>query len=118
LGTLLALAAEEDDVTVAMQLTIDGGEVEYRHASSRAPLGPAQREVMRLLGFGSLTSTQAGSIVHGLRGSCGFGAKDTGREYRGAGCCRYAVTDGSAVMRRLYDRGFVEKHSGLWFAKS
>ena len=123
----------------AMQLTIEGEEVEYRRASrGTVPLGRAQKEVMRRLGFGSLTSTQAGVIVHEERrfalaalrrvpianisewAGCGHGARDdeAKSEYGGSGCCRYAATDGAAVMKRLYDRGFVEKHAGLWFAKS
>lgn len=106
-----------------MQLTMDGREV--RHPAPTGPhLGSAQREVLRHLGlFGSITSTQAGVIVHEQRtarqgySGCGHGAKDHGT-YTGLGCCRYAVSDGTEVMKRLRDRGFVEKHFGLWFSKA
>ncbi|MBA2742499.1 MAG: hypothetical protein H0U46_10860 [Actinobacteria bacterium] len=107
-----------------MQLTLDGREVQHpAPTGARPPLGPAQREVLRKLAFGSLTTTQAGVIVHDIRrergrGSCGFGAKNGQSDYSGLGCCRYASTDGSAVMKRLADRGYLERHGGLWFAKS
>jgi hypothetical protein len=114
-------------MSAVMQLTIDGGEVEYMRAASGARLGPNQREIMRKLGFGSLTSTQAGTIVHAMRNergrtSCTRGG--TSRDdraqssYKGSGCCRFASTDGSGAMKRLHELGFVEKHAGLWFAKS
>jgi hypothetical protein len=111
----------------AMQLTIDGSEVEYHRAVSGTRLGPNQREVMRRLGFGSLTSTQAGTICHELRNerhgqSCTQGgtARDdrAKSEYGGEGCCRFASSDGSSMMKGLREQGFVEKHAGLWFAKS
>ena len=94
------------------QLTIDGREVSI--AASRPPrFGPNQREVLRALGFGTLTSTQAGTLVHSRRGHCGFGARSIGT-YNGSGCCAYAATDGSAVLRTLLERGIVEKAAGLW----
>ena len=107
------------------QLTLDGREVQHPAPTGvRPPLGAAQREVLRHLGlFGSITSTQAGVIVHEQRrarqgyGGCGTGAKWRS-EYTGAGCCPYASTDGTEVMKRLKKRGYVEKHFGLWFAKT
>jgi len=112
-------------MTADMQLTLDGREVQHpAPGTTRPPLGAAQREVMRHLGlFGSITSTQAGVIVHEQRTarngyrSCGIGAK-TDSDYNGAGCCPYAVSDGTEVMKRLRKRGYVEKHFGLWFAKT
>jgi len=113
-------------VTVPTQLTLDGREV--RHPAPTGPhLGSAQREILRHLGlFGSITSTQAGTIVHEQRrarrgySGCGFGVKDDNAHssYGGSGCCRYAVSDGTDVMKRLRERGFVEKHFGLWFSKT
>ena len=111
----------------AMQLTIDGSEVEHRIVVHRRRLGPNQREVMRQLGFGSLTSTQAGTICHGLRNERkGYGCTTGGTArddraqspYKGSGCCRFASSDGSQVMKALLDLGLVEKHAGLWFAKA
>ena len=96
----------------ALQLTLDGGEVPVSRTVAR--LGANQRAVLRKMVFGSMTSTQAGVIIHERRGHCGFGAKDRG-EYTGAGCCRYAVSDGSAVLVGLRERGFVEKEGGLWW---
>lgn len=105
-----------------MQLTLDGREVQHpAPTGTRPPIGQAQRDVLRHLGlFGSITSTQAGVIVHGLRGNCGSGTKDDAAQsqYAGTGCCRYASTDGTEVMKRLKKRGYVEKHFGLWFAKT
>jgi len=101
-------------VSTAVQMTLDGGEVPVSH--TRVRLGPNQRQVLRKLALVShMTSTDAGVIVHEQRGWHGFGAKDTGRPYVGAGCCRYASTDGSALMRSLRERGFVEKQGGLWW---
>jgi hypothetical protein len=111
----------------AMQLTIDGSEVEYHRAVNGVRLGPNQREVMRQLGFRSLTSTQAGVICHELRNErAGTGCTRGGTarddraksDYNGVGCCRFASSDGSAVMKSLHEGGYVEKHAGLWFAKS
>ena len=80
---------------------------------------------MRQLAFGSLTSTQAGTIVHSLRErECRGVRLMSAREsryhsaYAGSGCCRFAATDGLAVMTRLRKRGFVVKVFGLWFANS
>lgn len=99
-------------MSTATQLTLDGSEVPVSRTTAR--LGRNQRAILRTLVFGSLTSTQAGRIVHELRGYCGAGAKSRG-DYQGAGCCPYAATDGSDVMRSLRDRGFVEKQGGLWW---
>lgn len=99
------------------QLTFDGREVPLQ--ATRVRLGLRQKAVMRQLGLhGSITSTGAGVIVHGERGRCGFGARDvssTGHEYAGAGCCRYAGTDGSALMLSLERLGLVEKIGGVWY---
>jgi hypothetical protein len=101
-------------MTTAVQLTIDGGEVPVSHGRGRV-LGRNQREVLRRLAlFSHMTSTQAGRVVHEMRGHCGFGARST-VGYAGLGCCEYASTDGSEVMRGLQERGLVEKEGGLWW---
>lgn len=117
------------------QIAFDGSEVRHP-APTGARLGPAQREVLRQLGFGSLTSTQAGTIVHRVRGHCGYGCPfgewntlhyhksrygggyiaPSSPGYAGAGCCPYAATDGTSVMKRLERRGYAVKIFGLWFA--
>lgn len=123
-----------------MQLTLDGQEIRHP-APTSARLGPHEREVLRTLGFGSLTSTQAGKICHAIRGHCGYGCpygewntrgyhnspyggcniyptQHEGFEktrYRGDGCCPYAVSEGTEVMKRLRKRGYVEKIGGLWY---
>lgn len=123
-----------------MQQTLDGQLVRHP-APTGVRLGPHEREVLRALGFGSLTSTQAGKICHAMRGHCGYrcpygewnkrryyapstggvytmGEKDDEENlrYKGDGCCPYAVSEGTEVMKRLKRRGFVEKRAGLWFA--
>ena len=84
----------------------------------RARLGPRQRAVLDELGRrGSLTSTQAGRIVHAARGHCGSGARDSfTHEYAGAGCCPYAVSDGAEVLYPLAARGLVEMIGGVWYS--
>jgi hypothetical protein len=103
-----------------MQLTIDGREVQHpAPAGTRPPLGAAQREVMRHLGlFGHLTSTQAGVIVHDVRRAKGGRCGPQPPGDVSLACCIYAASDGTEVMKRLRKRGYVEKHFGLWFAKS
>jgi hypothetical protein len=101
------------------QLTVDGREIPLLpdgRIATRLRLGPNQREVMRRLGLhGSIRAVQAGQIIHQCRGRCGFGAKDRGREYRGLGCCRYASTDGSALLRRLEKSGLVQNIGGVYY---
>lgn len=124
-----------------VQQTLDG-QVTRHPAPTRLQLGPHEREVLRQLGFGSLTSTQAGTICHSLRGHCysqvPYGTWNSGgyhrskhggvhiypkehenfesTRYRGAGCCPGACLEGTEVMKRLKRRGFVEKIGGLWYA--
>jgi len=86
-----------------MQLTIDGREEMVSESTGfprRARLGPRQRAVLRELGQrGSIRAVQAGRIVHEERGACGFGSR-SGR-YEGLGCCAYAATDGSQLLKSL-----------------
>lgn len=121
-------------------MTLDGREVRHP-APSTARLGPSQRAVLRALGFGSLTSTQAGKICHETRGWCGwrtpYGAWNEQKMYKassgsvlrmgnsydvnkhkyaGQGCCPYACSEGTEVMKRLKRRGFADKIGGLWYA--
>lgn len=66
---------------------------------------------------GSITSTEAGVILHQARGHCGFGGKGgrhTG-ESRSKACCVYASSDGSMALRRLRDRVVLIKGpAGSW----
>lgn len=118
------------------QMTLDGQMVKHP-APTRMRLGPHERAVMRALGFGSLTSTQAGKICHRERGHC-FSQVPYGTwnmhyhrsryggmhyytdlpdhlKYRGEGCCPGACLEGTEVMKRLKRRGFVVKIGGLWY---
>lgn len=105
---------------VWLQQTLDGQEIKHP-APTRTHIGPHEREVLRALGFGSLSSTQAGTICHDVRGHCGYRVpygewNVRGSRYMGGGCCPYAVSEGTEVMKRLKRRGFVEKIGGLWYA--
>jgi hypothetical protein len=101
------------------QLTVDGREVPLLRdgrIATRLRLGPNQREVMRRLGLhGSIRAVQAGQIIHQGRGHCGFGAKSRGGGYGGAGCCAYASTDGSALLRTLEKQGLVQNIGGVYY---
>lgn len=103
------------------QLTIDGREVEL-DAVGRLPrtmrLGPRQRAVMRELGLhGSIRPIQAGRVIHSERGACGSGVRDYEAKsaYGGEGCCRYASSDGSIMLKTLAGYGLVEKIGGVWY---
>lgn len=104
------------------QLTLDGREV-LLDTVGRLPapqrLGVRQRDVMRALGLrGSIRAVQAGTIAHRGRGHCGFGNRDvsaTGSGYEGEGCCRYASTDGSAILKSLAQYGLVETIGGVYY---
>jgi hypothetical protein len=130
-----------DPVPVWLQQTLDGQVVKHP-APSGTRLGPHEREVLRALSFGSLTSTQAGKICHEIRGHCfsqvPYGQWNSGgyhrsryggvniypkthegyekTRYQGEGCCPGACLEGTEVMKRLKRRGFVEKIGGLWYA--
>jgi len=134
-----------DPIPVWLQQTLDGQLIRHP-APSGTHLGPHERKVLRALGFGSLTSTQAGAICHEIRGHCfsqvSYGEWNSGghhrsryggvniypethegfeeTRYRGQGCCPGACLEGTEVMKRLKRRGFVEKigtgAGALWFA--
>ena len=101
------------------QLTLEGREVPLLpdgRIATRLRLGPNQREVMRQLGLhGSIRAVQAGVIVHARRGSCGVGAKSSRYRGTGIGCCAYAATDGSDLLRRLERCGLVERIGGVYY---
>lgn len=108
------------------QLTLDGGEVdEPRAPARRAPLSPAQLDVMALLRRqGSIRSVEAGVIAHAHRAAAGrpcggAGARSTGwrGSGRAVGCCAYAPVDGNEVMKRLAERGLARRdpeRRGRW----
>jgi hypothetical protein len=103
------------------QLTIDGREIVLL-PDGRLPgmmhLGPRQREVMRHLGLrSSIRAVQAGVIIHSQRGHCGHGVRDEMKRsaYRGEGCCRYASTDGSQLLKALEKAQLVENVGGIYY---
>jgi hypothetical protein len=75
-------------------------------------LSVAQREVLRHLAFNeAIRAVTAGTILHGFRND-GRGCGGTGGK---SGCCRWASTDGSAMLRRMRDRGLIRKlRRGHW----
>lgn len=101
------------------QLTVDGREIPLLpdgRIATRLRLGPNQREVMRRLGLhGSIRAVQAGRIIHQGRGHCGCGRKDRAGRYHGEGCCAYASTDGSDLLRRLEKAGLVQNIGGVYY---
>ena len=125
----------------AKQMTLDGQYVDHP-APTGTRLGPHEREVLKKLSFDSLTSTQAGTICHEVRGHCfskvPYGTWNSGgyhrsryggvsiypkthehfeqTRYRGQGCCPGACLEGTEVMKRLKRRGFVVNIGGLWYA--
>jgi hypothetical protein len=80
-------------------------------------LNDTQTAMLRHVGeHGSITSTEAGVILHQARGHCGFGGKG-GRhdgDSRSKACCVYACSDGSMALRRLRDRGALVKSASGW----
>jgi hypothetical protein len=129
------------DIWHPKQMTLDGAYTDHP-APTRHYLGPHERAVLQRLAYDSLTSTQAGTICHSVRGHC-FSQVPYGRwnidgyhrskyggvniypkthtdfektRYRGEGCCPGACLEGTEVMKRLKRRGFVVKIGGLWYA--
>lgn len=104
----------------AWQLTLDGREVEHPPPTFHAgPLSGVQKEIMRALAVrGWISSTAAGVIAHAHREERlhrSFIAHVQRWGLRGDGCCRWAATDGGAVMKRLAERGLVERYErGVW----
>lgn len=97
------------------QLDVFGGETAHVEVTKRAaPFTPCQQEILRLLrNFGSITSTQAGKIVHSHRdGGCyRCRVNDNGH-------CQWASSDGNDAMKRLMERGLVRRHRpGVWIAR-
>lgn len=101
------------------QLTLEGREIPLLpdgRIATRLRLGPNQREVMRRLGLhGSIRAVQAGVIIHQGRGRCGFGAKASRYRGGGLGCCAYAATDGSALLKTLERQGLVQNIGGVYY---
>ena len=104
---------------IAMQLTVDGREVPWQLAT-RVPTRDAHRRILRHVGQqGTISSTEAGLIVHECRGNCAYQTMYRSREGlltdRGKGCCVYCATDGSRTLRTLERWGFVTRIArGSW----
>lgn len=97
------------------QLDIYGGETAHVEITkAAAPLTPCQREILRLIqNLGSVTSSQAGRIVHAHRDGGCQRCRDVDRR------CRFAASDGHDAMKRLTARGIVRRHHrGLWVMAS
>jgi hypothetical protein len=99
---------------VSEQLRIDGTEVPVALTPVLYALSDSQRGILHTIGeHGFISSTQAGVIVHGARGWCGFGSKSS----MGGGeqCCGYACADGLEAMKRLLKRNLVRRERpGRW----
>lgn len=100
----------------SVQLTLDGREVPVVELYPGLGLGKHQARILSELRVRTLTSTQAGVIVHAIRGHCGYGSRDERYHsvYAGEGCCRYCASDGGDVMKSLARRGLVVKVAGIW----
>jgi hypothetical protein len=119
------------------QLTLDGGEVTASELDERrrraATLSEAQAEILRFMVTGRLgwiRSSEAGVILHAHRRArldrrdCGSDSRiyHTGkgvfRYSLNLGCCEQASSDGTMAMRRLAERGLVERiEPGTWVLK-
>ena len=99
-----------------MQLTLDGREVPMPEASaprSTSALSAVQRAVLVYVrDHGSVTSMQAGRIVHAARGGrCAIA------EGKQGSCCKWASEDGRALCMRLVKRGLLRRPApGRWEA--
>ena len=98
---------------VALQLTIDGREVEHPPPRGPSTRTPAQRELVRLLRLGSLRTVEAGLVVHAHReDGC---ARKPHHGPLARSCCVYCSSDGLAAMRRLERRGLAKRvRKGIW----
>lgn len=96
------------------QLDIYGGETAHVEVGrAAAPFTLCQREILRMIqNFGSITSSQAGRIVHAHRaGGCRRCAAVDVR-------CKWAASDGCDAMKRLMARGIVRRHHrGVWVTR-
>jgi len=108
-------------VTGHRQLRIDGREVDHdRVVAQQAPLTAAQGAIIgHIRDHGSIRSVEAGVIVHLHRDRpCTLAGGSRADAYRGTGiaCCAYAGTDGLEAMKRLAERGLVERAgiAGRW----
>lgn len=109
------------------QLDLVGGEVSTEEANRTSTarrggqLSFAQRAILRVIREdGSIRAVEAGVIIHQHRGGrcCGFGAGADRYKGGGKACCGYAATDGSSALKRLRDRGLVERaDDGSWTGK-
>lgn len=101
---------------MSLQLDIYGGEAEIADVNAlQAPFTPSQREILLIIRqLGSITSTQAGKIVHAHRGGqLEHGCRRCKADSRGH--CDFAASDGRDAMKRLRDRGIVRRpKAGLW----
>lgn len=90
------------------QLRLDGSAVPYDDAHRRPDTSPAQMVVIReVLRAGTIRPVQAGTLLHALRpGGCSRRTPPT-RE----ACCRYAATDGSAMLMRMEKQGMLVRPS-------
>lgn len=104
------------------QLTFGGGEVEEpkSRAQITQPLSRVQFAVLNELhAKGSIRSVEAGVIVHRTREKgCVTGQHTASFQGGGIGCCAYAAADGNEAMKRLMERGLVERavERGRWIA--
>lgn len=108
-----------------LQLTVFGGFELLRDAEGRRRrLSRSQELVVRWMAThaGEIRSTRAGVIAHTQRrpdGCKGATASSAASRWTPGGrshaCCPWAATDGWALLRRLAERGIVEKvERGRW----
>jgi hypothetical protein len=96
-----------------MQLTVDGSEVPFsvsRLVSRKTPLSHGQEEAVAFMRMHPCVNpTQIGVIVHAnrLHGGCRLRGNARASER----CCEYATSDGVEMLKRLMNRGLVEKIS-------
>jgi hypothetical protein len=100
-----------------LQLTLDGREIPLTDAvaapRSTSSLSAVQRAVLVYVGeHASITSLQAGRIVHAARGG---GCARAIAEGKQGGCCKWASEDGRAMCMRLVKRGLLRRPGpGRW----
>ena len=100
------------------QLAFDGSEVSVPVSLSHwKPTGVQMMLLALARRPEGVTALQAGVAIHARRRSLGTGSCGQWPTKRG-GCCRWASTDGSASLKRLWERGLVEqrKPRGPYFA--
>lgn len=102
------------------QLRIDGGEDPTDMIVGS--LRPTSRAIIRhILEHGSISAVEAGCLVHAGRRTWSHSTEGLAqyREYHPAskGCCAYAASDGSDALRKLRDRGLVERTEDAWIVR-